>query len=202
MNLAAYNEAGYAPVPLRGGRPAVAGIFANNPSWRYTHGEDARFTDCTVGVLCSARPLSGASGPATLAACSSTWVAGIRWETTDQKLSAELAALVERAAGKGPTRIEGAETLRVFKVDQPFIARRLPPRYFPKERHTTLSYRPHRFEVLSVGAFCIVSGGKWTGGALPEVHRDQLPTLTRDQADGIMSEVERLFAAKGALPWL
>ena len=202
MNLAAYNEAGYAPVPLCGGRPAVAGIFSNNPSWRYVHGDDDRFADCSVGLLCSARPLSGAGGPATLAACSSTWVAGIRWETTDRKLGAEISAVVERIAGPGPTRIEGAETLKVFKVDKPFIVRRLAPQYFPKEQHTALSYRPHRLEVLSMATWLNVSGGKWTGGALPDVRREDLPTLMHEQADRITTEIEDLFNTRGAMSWL
>lgn len=201
MSLAAYAAAGYSPVPLRGGRPAVVGIFANNPTWRFVHGDDERFADCTVGVLCSARPLAGASGLSTLAACASTWVAGIRWESSDRKLSAELGAAVERIAGTGPLRVDGPESLRVFQVARPFAARRLPPQYLPREKHTALNYRPHRLEVLSAGAFYAVSGGKWVNGALPEVRRDQLPALTADQADRIISEVEAVFIARGALPW-
>jgi hypothetical protein len=201
MSLTAYNAAGYAPVPLRGGRPAVAGVFSNNPSWRYAHGEDARFADCDVGLLCSARPLSGASGPATLAACSSTWIAGIRWETSDRKLSTEISTLVDQTAGVGPTRIEGAETLRIFKVDQPFVPRRLTPVYFPKERYRELTYRPHRLEALSLSAFIHISGGTWARGALPDVHRDQLPTLTSEQTDSIVAGVEKLFNQRGGSPW-
>jgi hypothetical protein len=203
MSLAPFYEAGYCPIPLRAGRPAVAGIRVNNPSWRYTHGADERlFADCDVAVLCSSKPLSGASGPATLGAVSSTWVAGIRWESSDRKLATEIGAIVERIAGPGPTRFEGAETVRVFKVDQPLAVRRLTPYYFSKERHTDRSYRPHRFEVLSMGSWVKVSGGKWVEGSLPEVRREQLPTLTRAQADAIIFETESLFKTREARPWI
>src|SRR6185437_17052665 len=40
MSLAEFAEAGYSPVPLRGGRPAIAGAFSNSPTWRYTHGDE------------------------------------------------------------------------------------------------------------------------------------------------------------------
>jgi hypothetical protein len=205
MSLAAFAQAGYSPIPLRGGRPAVGGVFSNNPTWRYTHGDEARFADCGVGLLCSARPLSGASGPATYLACASTWVCGVRWETTDRKLSAEVAAIVERIAGPGPLRLDGPESLRIFKLEwpqQPFMPRRLSPWYFPKEHHTDLSYWPHRLDILSMASWLNMSGGTWTGGMLPEVKRDELPTLTAEQAHTITSEVETLFTAKGALPWL
>src|SRR5215469_933275 len=197
-----YADAGYAPVPLRHGRLAVAGIFAN-ASWRFTHGADARFADCDVGLLCSARPLSGATGGATLRAVMSTWVAGVRWETSDRKLSAEFAAIVERVVGPGPMRIEGAESLRVLRVDKPLrVMRRLPPQYLPKEQHTALDYQPHRFEVLSAATFLSVSGGRWVNGSLPDVRREQLPTLTAEQADRIVSQVEALFNTRGARPWI
>jgi hypothetical protein len=202
MNLAAFYSAGYAAVPLRGGRPCVAGVLTNNPSWRYHHGDDRRFADCDVGLLCSARPLHGASGPATFAAVSSTWISGVRWETRDRKLGAELAAIVERIAGQGPTRTDGPESLRVFRVDRPFVAPRLPPMYLPKERYRELSYQPHRFEVQSIAGLLTVSGGQWTGGALPDTPRDALPTLTIAQAGQIISDVQAAFTTRGALPWV
>lgn len=201
MNLAAFNAAGYAPIPLRGGRPAIGGALSNRPSWRYASGSDDRFVGCDVGLLCASRPLSGASGAATLGAVSSTWIAGVRWESSDRRLSTDIAALVQIVAGPGPTRTAGAETLRVFKVDQPFVTRPLSPMYFPKERWRDLSYRPHRVSVLSVASWVAVSGGTWANGSLPEVRRDQLPTLTKQQADEIVSGIEQLLATKGALPW-
>jgi hypothetical protein len=132
-------------------------------------------------------------------------MAGIRWETGDRKLGAEIAAVIERVAGSGPTRIEGVETLRVFKLEwpqQPFMARRLAPMHLPKERHTELTYRPHRVEVLSMASWLNVTGGRWQGGALPEIHRDALPALTVEQAARITDEVETLFNQRGALPWV
>jgi hypothetical protein len=203
MSLAPFYEAGYCPIPLRAGRPAVAGILVNNPSWRYAHGADERlFADCDVGVLCSSKPLSGASGPATLGAVSSTWIAGIRWESNDRKLASEIGAIIEQIAGPGPTRFEGAETVRIFKVAQPLAVRRLAPHYFPKEPHTDGSYRPHRLEVLSMASWVKVSGGRWVGGSLPEVRREQLPTLTLAQADAIVTGVQEIFNQRGALPWI
>ena len=201
MSLATYAAAGYAPVPLRGGHPAVPGILANR-AWRHTPGADESFAGCETGVVCASRPLSGASGPATLAAVASTWVAGIRWETTDRKLSADLAAIVERIAGRSPTRIDDAEVLRVFKVEAPFDSRRLPPMHFPHERYTALSYRPHRFELLCRASWLVVSGGTWKHGALPDVRRNELPTLTPAQADQIVSDVGTIFSNRGALPWM
>jgi hypothetical protein len=201
MSLTAFAAAGYSPVPLRGGRPAVAGIFANNPRWRLT-GDEPRFADCTIGLLCAARPLSGASGVATLVACARTWVAGVRCESTDRKLQAEIEAAVERIAGAGPIRVDGSESLRLFQVAQPFAPRRLRPMYLPREKYTAFTFQPHRFEVLSAGAYLNVSGGTWRGGALPDVRRDQLPALTAEQADRIISEVEAAFATRGAMPWI
>jgi hypothetical protein len=202
MSLAAFNAAGYAPVPLRGGRPAVAGIFANNPTWRYRAAEGTRFADCTVGLLCSARPLSGASGPATLGAVSSTWIAGLRVVSPHKKLRAELAAIIERIAGAAPCRSDGNELLYVFKVARPFVPRRVAPVTLPGDNPARFDYVPTRCEVLSAGAFCAISGGTWRNGSLPAVRRDALPALTVEQANATVSEVEQLLQSKGAEPWL
>ncbi len=76
------------------------------------------------------------------------------------------------------------------------------PHYFPKERHTEPAYRPHRLAVLSMASWIPVEGGRWTGGALPKVRRDALPVVTAAQADRIITDVEALLRAKGALPWI
>jgi hypothetical protein len=198
--LASFRAAGYEPVPLMNGEPWASGLFTSNPSWRAASEGDPRFID--VALLCSAKPLSGATGFATLGHVSTTWVAGIRWESSDRRLSAEIAAAVELIAGAGPTRYEGPRVLRVFRVETPFPSRWLPPVYLPKEKHTTLKYRPHRFEISSESSFLPVSGGRWVGGALPDVPRAQLPKLAYPQADEMLRGIEALYNLRGALPWL
>jgi hypothetical protein len=198
--IGSYYAAGYAPVPLMNGQPWASGLFTSNPSWRASAEMDPRFAD--IALLCSAKPLSGATGSATLDACARSWVAGIRWESTERRLSAEIAAAVELIAGPGPTRFDGSETLKVFRVETPFASRSLSPVYLPKEKQTSLKYRPHRFSIASESSFFRVSGGRWAGGSVPEVPRNELPTLTRAHVDEIMRGIEALYSLRGALPWL
>jgi hypothetical protein len=202
--MRAYAEAGYAPIPLRHGRPAVSGVLSNSPSWRYYPGAEhaqPAFAECSVGLLCSARPLSGARGNATLAACSSSWIAGVRVVSPHKKLRVELADIIERVAGAAPCRTLGDELLYVFKVARPFIARRVPSVTLPGDNPIALKYVPTRVEVLSVGAFCDVSGGTWRNGSLPETRRDELPLLTAENAHSVMTATESLYRLRGATPW-
>jgi hypothetical protein len=202
MNLAAFAASGYSPVPLRGGRPVVAGLYTSKPTWRFQSGEDRRFPDCVTGILCTSLPLPGSNRSVSMGVVSQTWVAGVRWETSDKRLNAEIGALVERIAGLGPTRSLDTETLRVFKVERPFTVRKLHPMYLPRERYTELRYKPHRLEVLSIGGYLNVSNGTWRNGSLPETPRNDLPAITRAQAELIANGVEQLFRERGASPWI
>jgi hypothetical protein len=195
-----YAAAGYSPVPCRNGRPRVGGFHGG--AWRYHEGLDERYKGHDVGLLCAARPLGGASGSATLGAVASTWIAGVRVVCPHKKLRSELAAIIQRVAGTAPCRADGDELLFVFKCERPFYTRRLAPVTLPGDKPTSLAYVPTRVEVLSAGAFCVVSGGRWVGGTLPETKRDDLPTLTREQADTILLDVEGIFKQREAKPWL
>jgi hypothetical protein len=196
-----YEAAGYSPVPCRNGRPVVGGFHSGD--WRYNPSFDDHFADCDIGLLCASRPRAGASGNATLDSVASTWIAGVRVVSPHKKLRNELAALVERLAGAAPCRQDGDELLYVFRCNQPLNgARQLAAVTLPGDKPTRLDCVPTRIEVLSVGAYCIVSGGTWRNGTLPEVRRNALPALTLEQANAITTEVENLLNQRGACPWI
>lgn len=207
MSLGAFHAAGYAPVPVRHGRAAMPPTFA-------CRHDDPRFDDCAVGLWTYQRHVAVGEGLrafklAEERASACTWIAGVRWRSHDKRLNRELAEAVERIAGPGPTRIDGTESLRVFRVDAPFAVERFEPQYLPKEDFRSVIYTPHSFEILSslgswrsMSPVLIVSGGTWRGGSLPDTKRDELPALTGDQASTIIAEVETIFRNKGAAPWV
>jgi hypothetical protein len=60
---------------------------------------------------------------------------------------------------------------------------------------------PHRFEILSFGAWvAFAKGGTWRdNGSLPP--RAELPLLTQEAAALIVADVEQALNARGALTW-
>lgn len=192
--LDSFAAAGYAPFPAIGGRPIVGGVV--NGSYRHMPGHGERLPDCDVGLVCAARPVSGASGAGTLAAVSSTWIAAVRWTTHNPALRKEIDTLVRAALGEGPAYVDGDTVTRLARVDQIFSTRRLSPRHFSGEDWKSLKYLPHRFEVMCRGSWLVLNRN-----AKP-TPRAELSLIDGERAERLISSVETAFNNRGALPWV
>lgn len=207
--LDSFAAAGYAAFPAIGGRPIVGGILNQ---WRYTRGMSERFpADCDVGLICAARPVpnsslqtmtpsgvatKGAGGFSPLSDASTTWIAAIRWTIQHPVMRKEIDTLVNAALGDGPTYVDGNTVTRLARVDQPFSTRQLPPLHFSGEDWKSLTYRPHRFELMCRGSWVILSRN-----AKP-TPRAELPAIDGERAERLISSVETAFYNRGALPWV
>jgi len=192
--LDSFAAAGYAAFPAIDGRPIVGGVI--NGSYRYLPGHDERFPACDVGLVCAARPVSGASGAGTLAAVSSTWIAGIRWTIQHPVVRKEIDTLVRAALGDGPAYVDGDTVTRLARVDQPFSTRRLSPMHFSGEDWKSLKYKPHRFEVMCRGSWLVLNRNA------KSTPRAELSLIDGDGAERLISSVETAFNNRGALPWV
>lgn len=170
---------GFAPIPLGdSGKPLgpvyVTQVdFARNPS----------NADLPVAVVTSVPMPQGPHAPIQNAA--ETWLATITVSVRDD-VQADIDAIVKRYTGaaKCPVRLADGEALYVFKL--------------AGDRFSTLataySHQPDTVRVESAASF-VPLNGEWSNGiSLLDVFRNELPPLSRDHAQALIDEVDRLLS--------
>jgi len=172
------HQNGFAPIPLGdNGKPLgpvyVTQIdFARNPS----------NADLPVAVLTSAPMPQGPHAP--IQSAQDTWLATVAVAVRDE-LKADVDAIVKRYTGaaKCPVRVADGTALYVFKL--------------AGDRFSTLAtaygHQPDTVRVESAASFVKLNGQWKEGLSLLDLSRDELAPLSRDHAQALIDEVDRLL---------
>jgi len=169
---------GFAPIPLGDGGAPLGPVyvtqvdFARNPS----------NAELAVAVLTSAPMPQGPHAP--IQNAQHTWLATVTVSVRDE-VQADIDAIIKRYTGaaKCPARLADGEALYVFKLAGPRFS----------TLATAYGHQPDTVRVESAASF-VPLNGQWADGfSLLGVSRDELPALSRDVAQGLIDELDRLL---------
>lgn len=173
---------GYAPIPL--GTPdlrPLGPVYVMQIDWA----RNSDHADAPVAVLTSVPMPQGPHAP--IQNAQDTWLTTVTVTVRDE-LKGEVDAIVKRYAGDEclPARIADGEALYVFKL--------------AGERFSTITtaygHQPDTVRVDSAASF-VALNGQWENGiSLLDISRNELAPLSRDHAQALIDEVDRLLSAR------
>jgi hypothetical protein len=170
---------GFAPIPLGDDGKPLGPVYVTQTDWvRFPS-----YADSPVAVLTSSPMASGPHAPIQNAA--DTWLVTVA-VSVRHEVKADIDAIVKRYAGaaKSPVRVTDDEALYVFKL--------------AGARFSTLAtaygHQPDAVRVESAASFVPVNGDWANGISLLDVFRDDLAPVSRDHAQALIDEVDRLLA--------
>ena len=182
---------GYAPLPLIWGekRPPIK----DWQNYQYAPSDVKRHARCGVGIL-------GGRG-----------VVGVDIDILRQDLAAELDELAVTTLGKAPKRIGKApKCLRLYRIEETFGKIQTPMYRWPDDPPVSQErggFKGHKIEILAEGQQFVAFNNHpdtgrpytWNGAGSPlEINREDLPLITKEQAQAFVNECERRMIAAGA----
>jgi len=208
-----YEAVGYAPVPIPFGKQTPAAL--THAQWiRYRIQPEydlKRFGDQGVGILCSRRDYDvRPTGPAPDSRA--TFVAGLQVNVRNSILANEIDSLVTCRHGVGPCRVASDGSIfRPFSLARGVLTRtaRTRPFYLAADKWKSYYFKPHDAALLFYEAVFVASGldaagvpYRWTNGDLLTVPHAALPSISSNEGDALLAEIEKLLESRGARQWI
>jgi hypothetical protein len=182
---------GYSPLPLIWGK--------KNPpikrwqKYQFAPDDAKRHSQCGTGILCG------------------QGVVGVDIDILRQDMAAAFDELAVATLGKAPKRIGKApKCLRLYRIDEQFGKIQTPMYRWPDDPpvdNKPGGFKGHKIEVLADGQQFVAYNNHpdtgrpytWNGAGSPlEINRDDLPLITKEQAQLFVNECERRMVAAGA----